>query len=252
MKKIGIIVILIAAVVVYFKLAYPDYTYRYRMTVEVDTPDGLKSGSSVIEIHTTQWPDWLAGLANGNTSAVDITGEAIFVDLGNNKNVVCLLSTGILGEGVNSMMYLLPRAFFELQGSKPEWAKKLSSMTGQKIEIIKNQVPSIITFSDIKNPKTAKMVYAIGAHEVTDGKNKSQYQNIVEIDNFEEIFGKGFRLNSVLVELTNDPVSHDLIEKLKWRKNQGRPAYDAWMAILEGKSTGAGSIEPETLFVRTK
>ncbi len=35
------------------KDATPDY--RYRLTVEVDTPDGVKTGSSVIEVQQTAY-----------------------------------------------------------------------------------------------------------------------------------------------------------------------------------------------------
>ena len=51
--------------------------YRFRMTVEVETPQGLKSGSSVIEVRLAR------GMAIGDSSGVSsgVFGEAVVVDL---------------------------------------------------------------------------------------------------------------------------------------------------------------------------
>ncbi|HET9630690.1 MAG TPA: hypothetical protein VFP14_14535, partial [Novosphingobium sp.] len=50
-------------------------TYRYRLTVEVDTPEGLKTGSSVIEVRTALADKPL--LPDANVLDIDVTGEAV-------------------------------------------------------------------------------------------------------------------------------------------------------------------------------
>ena len=52
-------------------------SYRFRMTVEVETPQGLKTGSSVMEVRLTR------GMAIGDSSGVgsSVRGEAVVVDL---------------------------------------------------------------------------------------------------------------------------------------------------------------------------
>src|SRR5262245_578483 len=71
----------------------PVYTYRYRLTVEVDTPEGLKSGSSVIETtvqdNTESWGPPESRMVRSRTK-----GEAVFVDLGSGKHVIALLAMG--------------------------------------------------------------------------------------------------------------------------------------------------------------
>ena len=52
-------------------------TYRYRMTVEVETPEGLRTGSSVIEVRTRQGPGFPGPEAAG--IATDVRGEAVAV-----------------------------------------------------------------------------------------------------------------------------------------------------------------------------
>ena len=44
----------------------PDY--RYRLTVEVDTPEGLKIGSSVIEVEQVTWARGVAARRMSNRS----------------------------------------------------------------------------------------------------------------------------------------------------------------------------------------
>ncbi|QHD65727.1 hypothetical protein GS397_00665 [Sphingobium yanoikuyae] len=61
---------------------------RYRMTVDVKTPFGIRTGASVIETTLASGPRTGegAGLSSG------LQGEAVFVDLPNGHNLVALLS----------------------------------------------------------------------------------------------------------------------------------------------------------------
>jgi hypothetical protein len=52
-------------------------TVRYRLTLEVETPEGTKTGSGVIE-HAARWNDGITrGLGAGPGLAVRTRGEAI-------------------------------------------------------------------------------------------------------------------------------------------------------------------------------
>ncbi len=61
-------------------------TYRYRMTVEIDTPQGVRTGSSVIEVATSQG----SGVPNRNLG-YRVRGEAVAVDLPARQTVFALL-----------------------------------------------------------------------------------------------------------------------------------------------------------------
>ena len=86
----------------------PSVTYRYRLTVEVETPDGMRSGSSVIEtnIHDTTGNWWALGEARRASSRV--RGEAVFVDLGSGRNVVALLARGPQADQGIDFNWLVP------------------------------------------------------------------------------------------------------------------------------------------------
>ncbi|MEY9457506.1 hypothetical protein [Bradyrhizobium ottawaense] len=58
--------------------------HKFRLTVEVTTPDGIKAGSGVLAVV----PDRNYNRGGRTT----MRGEAVFVDLGQSKNLVALLA----------------------------------------------------------------------------------------------------------------------------------------------------------------
>jgi hypothetical protein len=79
------------------KINYPTCTFRYKLTAEVLTPEGIKTGSGVIEVSYTHFLS-LSGVPNLIHS---VTGEAIFVDLGSNKNFFVTLTSRESGRNSN-------------------------------------------------------------------------------------------------------------------------------------------------------
>jgi len=74
------------AVLVGYFLLFPNYTNRFRLTIEVQTPDGIRSGSSVIETTFFKSGDW--GPVEARGVRTQAKGEAIFVDLGHGKRAL--------------------------------------------------------------------------------------------------------------------------------------------------------------------
>jgi hypothetical protein len=62
-------------------------TYRYRMTVVVDTPAGRRSGSSVIQVKMRP-----GGLLSGYAYVADYHGEAVAIDLPGGRTLYALLT----------------------------------------------------------------------------------------------------------------------------------------------------------------
>jgi hypothetical protein len=87
-------------------------------------------------------------------------------------------------------------------------------------------VPALITFTDLNDPKTARVV------------------NPAE---FEKTFGPGFKFRGATLETTNDSITWSIDKKLPWWSSPGRPAADAWRAWI-GTATAGQSIGPERLF----
>ena len=84
--KIAFVLLLLLIVV---KSCFPSGTATsLRVTAEVDTPQGLRTGSSVIEFVSTPEPWWFPGQGGG---AMSVSGEAPVVDLGGGKLLYVLL-----------------------------------------------------------------------------------------------------------------------------------------------------------------
>lgn len=91
MRTLGIIGLCILAVIGGAIVFWPTYSYRYRITVEVEVDGTLKQGSSVIEV-TKRWdPTPGRPISHYSTAA---KGEAVFVDLGSARNLFLVLTNG--------------------------------------------------------------------------------------------------------------------------------------------------------------
>jgi len=228
MKRLGITVAL--AIIAYF-VVYPTTSYRFRITLNVDTPQGLKTGSSVMEVRTWRYPAWVT-LGNNNGESF-LKGEAVFVDLGpgadgKSQNVIAMLVLGSRGENVD--FYLLPGMAFE-----PLWKQKFGTSQfrgtswelpqlppGTNADLRDDLVPTLVTFTDLNDPKTA---------------------GEVQPDNFEQTFGKGVKLRNVKIEivsagtwplsllgLSGESLTTGIEKKLAWWDGPNRPAVIALRA----------------------
>ena len=132
MKWLLIAIAFLGASYAAYAIAYPTYSYRWRITIEVDTASGTRTGSSVLETTTIQYPAWLT--LGANSSNTSVRGEAVFVDLGNGRNLVALLALGPHAEDGRAVLFA-PRSFFTVQEGNPNdvgWSKELSTMTGRR------------------------------------------------------------------------------------------------------------------------
>lgn len=101
----------------------------YRMTVEVDTPAGLRSGSSVIGFSTASVPRWLPGSPG---SATSMEGESPVVDLGEGRLLIALLHDEHRGHAVRDWQ-------------RPELRHSDNSIRADRL-------PVLVTFRDWSDP----------------------------------------------------------------------------------------------------
>ena len=190
MRTLGIIalciMLLIGGAVAWYKITYPTYTYRYRMTVDVDVAGKVHSGSSVIEAKINTQPP----LGSAPLYVAHIRGEAVFVDLGKGRNVIALLAAGAPVPNVGYPESIVP-ILFDLPFK--EWAK-LPSLRGTR-DVPASRMPTFVTFADINDPKTAR---------------------IVTPTEFTQVFGAGVNPPNVMITMTNDPVTRGIFQRLPW------------------------------------
>ena len=204
---------LLAALVIGDQIRINRPAHKYRLAVEVETPDGPRSASGVVAVH----PD-RSYSRRGQTLTV---GDAIFVDLGVGKNLVALLAhvdnDKLVLEDVN---YVALRAYIEAAGRRVSF-NEMSRQTG--IVPVKGAlIPVLVTFADPANPGNARTVAP---------------------DDAEATLGKGYRLKGLTAEVVpngywpldfggvlGEPVTRGIEARLPWLRGAGNPAATALRA----------------------
>jgi hypothetical protein len=207
MRTLAIILGVVAALGAAFLWAFPTYSHRYRLTVDVDTPEGVRSASSVIEVERKD-ETWIL-IAQGRFVS-RVHGEAVFVDLGAGRNVIALLAHGPNGSNVGQRVSLAIEAYGFFKWDKDAWTGR-AKMQGP-VELKAPLIPTFVTFSDLSDPKTAR---------------------VVRPEEFEAVFGKGVRFKRAFIEmvptgtwpfnrlgwprsLVGEPVTRGIEAKLPW------------------------------------
>ena len=187
--------------------------HKYRLTVEVETSDGVKSASSVLAVH----PD-RSYSRGGRTRTV---GDAVYVDLGGAKNLVALLAH--LDEGkfdLDGINYVALRAYTAAGGKRVSF-NEMSRQSGM-VPVQGALIPVLVTFSDPANPGTARVVLP---------------------GDSESVLGKGVRLKGLTAEVVpngywpldfggalGEPVTRGISAKLPWLSGGSEVAATALKA----------------------
>ena len=202
--------------------------HKYRLTVEVETPEGLKSAKGVMAVH----PD--RGYSrSGHTTT---KGDAVLVDLGGGKNLVALLAHRDNTVDLDGMNYVALRAY-KAAGQNVSF-NEMSRMTGA-VPVTGALIPILVSFTDLSNPATARTVPP---------------------DNLATVLGQGFRLHGMTAEVVpngtwpldfggrlGEPVTRGIEAKLPWWNGTAAPAATALRAA--GVPAGA-AIDPREVFTR--
>jgi hypothetical protein len=219
MKWLGAVALVATLLFAASNLWHP-YSNRFRVTIEVDTPNGIKSGSSVLETDVFESGCWGPVEACGLRRKAK--GEAIFVDLGNGRNLVGILGWGEAGSDESGVFDLTRAAL--APGTNLNW-KEEQKLKGRG-DLPSQNIPTLITFDDLTNPATAK---------------------VVDPTNLALTFGPGYSLRRVTLETTSAPLNYAIEAKLPWWSSPGRPASIARRAWSNGRTDGP-SLASEDLF----
>jgi hypothetical protein len=228
-KWIGVLTLL-AVLVIGDQIRINRPGHKYRLTVEVETPAGIKSAGGVMAVT----PD--RGYSRkGHTTT---SGDALFIDLGGGKNLVALLAhmdnNAADLDGVN---YVALRAY-GAAGAQRVSFNEMSRMRGG-VPVRGELVPVLATFSDPADPATMRIV---APHDLA------------------ESLGSGFRLHGVSAEAISngfwpidfggpfgEPVTRGIEAKLPWlRRTDGGSAT----ALKAANLTLKEPFEPREAFTR--
>jgi hypothetical protein len=192
---------------VLYWLNYRPHAYRYEITIEVDTPEGVRNGSSVREIKWSAQPGSFGNFFNfkqrGEAVAVDLPGgQTLFSPMDNNGYDTVLAGFGPASTG--DLKLVLERAKAD---------RKIYTFPSEdELRPRGLHLPIMVWFSDLNDPKSVMKVNS---------------------ENFEAAFGPGVRLKRITMQATGKPVTQQIERRLKWL-----PELRKRRARLNGK-TGA-------------
>src|SRR6202158_5108656 len=139
---------LLAALVIGDQIRINRPGHKYRLTVQVETPEGIRSASGVMAVH----PD-RSYSRGGHTRT---KGDAVWVDLGGGKNLLALLAhVDDKSLDLDGMNYVALRAY-KAAGRKVSF-NEMSRTTGV-VPVKGALVPVLVTFADLGDPGTARVV----------------------------------------------------------------------------------------------
>lgn len=207
---LGVLLLVGPIVVVTYGHHYPRYSWKYKITVEIETPEGVKTGSAVRQISNSA-PSIFRFPESGNPA--DVRGEAVVVDLGERGKVFALLPDQSWKNGIyQAFPTKAPSgkegiAYYQKTlkvGMRGEWAR---------------YKPRFVMFKDPSDPKTITVLRGIE-------RWSDEAQEVTAEGHFEDVFGSGYKLGKITVEITDEAISRNIAnlpnydaEFWKWYKS---------------------------------
>ena len=185
--------------------------YRWKLTLAMNTPDGVKRASSVSQISFFDVSIPARGVMHR------VIGEALYLDLGPNGRPLVVLMTNTLhgpydkelmrldSEGLRwsdetgPSLQLLLRIYgmTSSPGRDTDFrvdVRRLAPMRGAHA-IAASDLPDLVTFADIGDPATVMKV---------------------DPNDPEATLGKGVSWNEITLEMTDEPMTTDIVSSLPW------------------------------------
>jgi hypothetical protein len=188
----------------YIQINYPTCTFRYKLTAEVMTPDGLKTGSSVIEVSYSNFAS-LSGVPN---LILNVKGEANYLDLGSGKNLFLMLSNRASGRNLSENYerpegaldaLKLPLKILDLHWRFGDQRALLAQIPAARakgqVEVPFENLPTLAIFHDLTKPDTVE---------------------IVQPDSLSKTYGSGYQLKKVVLEITDEHPQNRIETILPW------------------------------------
>ncbi len=179
---------------------FREASLRYRLEINVDTPVGRRTGSSVLETVLSAPPSWLGPEAGGSHTTF---GEAPSVDLGDGRRLFALLHgvnwqrpvsdtlLRLLADGEVRPPLAKHYGYGDWQGSFAEARRTLP------VGIIRHTYPMLASFADVAVPTS-----------VTE----------VDPDDLSAVLGPGYRLAAIVLQVVTEstPLSTGINRLLPW------------------------------------
>lgn len=172
--------------------------YYPKLKVEVETPEGIKTGYSVIEV---KW--------NKAGRGFNVRGEALAVDLPKDQTLFVLLGADA---SVDWAAYL--HQIVKLENSPEDQALYYSRIAANR------QVWTVPRTKEYFGNREVHDNYPYFVHfrDINDPKSVEQ----VDPDDLAKTFGPGVKLKSFTLQMTDEPVTEGIEKRLGWLSEYAR------------------------------
>jgi hypothetical protein len=206
MKRLGIAFALIAGAVVFYLVAYPSLTLRYRLTLEAQVDGEPRIGSGVIEVTYSK----IIQLWGTTDLGIGVRGEAVVLDLGSHGMLFALLAAGTDSRSIPESIIL--RAYDFDGGAYPghsveEGQEQLRRLSGKR-ELPLDSLPLLVRFRDPNDLLSVERVSPLNIGE-RFGPDAKLVRATLEI-----VPGGIWPLN--FFGITGEPITKGIEGKLAW------------------------------------
>lgn len=176
-------------------------SYRYKLTLAVNTPEGVKRASNVVEVQFSGVSVPARGVMH------DLNGEALYLDLGAGRRPLIISIVNQLHQRKDvrwsrdgGPSEILLAKLYGAQLSGEDLLEKISSISKARgsHKISPDDLPDILTFADVNVPGS---VLEVDRHDLS------------------ATFGANVSWDTITLEITDEPITRDINSKLPWLRN---------------------------------
>ncbi|MBY3255811.1 hypothetical protein HFO09_08950 [Rhizobium laguerreae] len=184
------------------------YTWRWnqKVTVIVETPHGVRTGSSVQSVVWHESPSWAHLGDSGGWFSSELHGEAAVVEVAADKYLFALLKTYDDPAGDKVFRPAIAKSQSAIVDRRSEIRAENDAIESSREtrEIPKSAFPTLVTFETISDPSTARQV---------------------DPENLASEFGNGYRLKSIELTITTEPQTSGRLKQVL-----GSDFFQKWAA----------------------
>ncbi len=219
------VAVVIAVPLLVLNACVESYSWKEKVTLVVETPSGLKTGSSIVEVGLS-FERFLPGHPGGRTH-ISIRGESPFVEIAPGRYIFSLIYIHSLKGSANPLAPAVLQR--ELPSDYPERGRELSRLNAKKV-LNAQQYPILVTFDDLRYPDTVRRL---------------------ESSDFRQIFGPGVRLREIVLETNpaEGEAEKKLISILPWLCQHEGYLDGASNSSRSAKNRFANSISPSSFIL---
>lgn len=192
--------------------------YHYRITVEIDTPEGVRSGSSVISVYRERcigFPDFHHGTGGDECRNV-AKGEAAYIDLGGNKHLIALLP--FRGMSNRPALFHFAETVYMHKPGEPyhyyrvpyQRVRDTAARIGERKSLPEGFRPVLVNFTDPADPAGIELAYKVN---VIHSRTTGEIESITTDDRIADIFGDGYAFKDAFIEIIERPPFDPLLKQ---------------------------------------